>query len=72
MIRGALEITLHHGGATGDKVYKVEHSQNQPSVNSSLRVRARVFRTIRTLTHSAVFIEAQSGPFSDSDTEWQS
>ena len=71
MIRGALEITLHHGGATGDKVYQVEQLQNQPSVNSSLRVPARVFRTIRTLTDSAVFVEAQSGPFSDSDTEWQ-
>jgi cupin fold WbuC family metalloprotein len=70
MTRGALEITLHHGGETGDRVYRVEHSQNQPSVNSSLRVPARVFRTIRTLTDSAVFIEAQSGPFSDSDTEW--
>ena len=71
MVRGALEITLHHGGATGDKVYQVEQLQNQPSVNSSLRVPARVFRTIRTLTDSAVFIEAQSGPFSDFDTEWQ-
>ena len=70
MMRGALEIALHHGEETGDKVYRVEHSQNQPSANSSLRVPARVFRTIRTLTDSAVFIEAQSGPFSDSDTEW--
>jgi cupin fold WbuC family metalloprotein len=70
MMRGALEITLHHGGEMGDRVYRVEHSQNEPSVNSSLRVPARVFRTIRTLTDSAVFIEAQSGPFSDSDTEW--
>lgn len=70
MMRGALEITLHHGGATGDMVYQVEQLQNQPSVNSSLRVPARVFRTIRTLTDSAVFIEAQSGPFSDSDTQW--
>ena len=71
VIRGALEITLHHGGATGDKVYQVEQLQNQPSVNSSIRVPARVFRTIHTLTDSAVFIEVQSGPFSDSDTEWQ-
>ena len=70
MMRGALEIILHHGGATGDKVYQVECSRNQPSMNSSLRVPARVFRTIRTLTDSAVFIEAQSGPFSDSDTQW--
>ena len=70
MMRGALEIILHHGGATGDKVYQVECSRNQPSVNSSLRVPAQVFRTIRTLTDSAVFIEAQSGPFSDSDTQW--
>ena len=70
MMRGALEIILHHGGVTGDKVYQVECSRNQPSVNSSLRVPARVFRTIRTLTDSAVFIEAQSGPFSDSDTQW--
>jgi dTDP-4-dehydrorhamnose reductase len=35
-------------------------------------VPAKVFRTIRTLTDSAVFIEVQSGPFTDSDTEWQS
>jgi dTDP-4-dehydrorhamnose reductase len=32
---------------------------------------AKVFRTIQTLTDSAVFIEVQSGPFTDSDTEWQ-
>ena len=71
MIRGALEIILHYGGEAEDKTYKVEHNQNQPSVVLSLRVPAKVFRTIRTLTDSAVFIEVQSGPFSDSDTEWQ-
>ena len=71
MVRGALEITLHHGGAIGDKVYLIEHDNNQPSSSSSLRVPAKVFRTIRTLTDSAIFIEVQSGPFTDSDTEWQ-
>jgi hypothetical protein len=71
MVRGALEITLHHGGAIGDKVYLIEHDDNQPSSSSSLRVPAKVFRTIRTLTDSAIFIEVQSGPFTDSDTEWQ-
>ncbi len=71
MVRGALEITLHHGGAIGDKVYLIEHDDNQPSSSSSLRVAAKVFRTIRTLTDSAIFIEVQSGPFTDSDTEWQ-
>jgi cupin fold WbuC family metalloprotein len=70
MIRGALEITLHHGGVTGDKTYQIEHLHGEPSVVTSLRVPARVFRTIRTLTDSAVFIEVQSGPFSDSDTQW--
>ena len=39
--------------------------------SSSLRVPAKIFRTIRTLTDSAVFVEVQSGPFTDSDTEWQ-
>jgi dTDP-4-dehydrorhamnose reductase len=72
MVRGALEITLHHGGTIGDKVYLVERNTNQSSINSSIRVPAKVFRTIRTLTDSAVFIEVQSGPFTDSDTEWQS
>jgi hypothetical protein len=71
MVRGALEITLHHGGAIGDKVYSIEHDNNQPNSSSSLRVPAKVFRTIRTLTDSAIFIEVQSGPFTDSDTEWQ-
>ena len=71
MVRGALEITLHHGGAIGDKVYLIEHDNNQPSGSSSLRVPPKVFRTIRTLTDSAIFIEVQSGPFTDSDTEWQ-
>ena len=71
MLRGALEITLHHDGAVGDKIYLIENDSSQPSANSSLRVPARVFRTIRTLTDSAVFIEVQSGPFTDSDTEWQ-
>lgn len=71
MLRGALEITLHHGGAVGDKVYLIASGNDQPSSNSSLRVSAKIFRTIRTLTDSAVFIEVQSGPFTDSDTEWQ-
>ena len=71
MVRGALEITLHHGGAMGDKIYLIENDSSQPSSSLSLRVPARVFRTIRTLTDSAVFIEVQSGPFTDSDTEWQ-
>jgi len=70
MMRGALEITLHHGGAVGDIVHHVERRVDQPSSPSSIRVPARVFRTIRTITDSAVFIEVQSGPFSDSDTEW--
>ncbi len=71
MVRGGLEITLHHGEAVGDKVYLITSGNNQPSANSSLRVPAKVFRTIRTMTDSAVFIEVQSGPFADFDTEWQ-
>lgn len=71
MLRGALEITMHRGGAVGDKVYMIENDSTQPSICSSLRVPAKIFRTIRTLTDSAVFIEVQSGPFTDSDTEWQ-
>ena len=71
MLRGALEITLHHGGAVGDKIYLIENDSSRPSSSSSLRVPAKVFRTIRTLTDSAVFIEVQSGPFTDGDTEWQ-
>ena len=70
MMRGAFEITLHHGGSVGDIVHHVERRADQPSSPSSIRVPARVFRTIRTITDSAVFIEVQSGPFSDSDTEW--
>jgi len=71
LVRGALEITLHHGGTVGDKIYQIERDNNRPSSSSSLRVPAKIFRTIRTLTDSAVFVEVQSGPFTDSDTEWQ-
>lgn len=70
MIRGALEITLHHGGVVGDVAHHVERRVEQPTSPSSIRVPARVFRTIRTITDSAVFVEVQSGPFSDTDTEW--
>ena len=70
LIRGALEITLHHGGTTGETDHRVEFQPNSQSTKSSLRVPARVFRTIKTLTDSAVFVEVQSGPFIDSDTEW--
>jgi hypothetical protein len=70
MVRGALEVTLHHGGAVGDKVFVIEKNY-QPIAGSSLRVPANIFRTIRTLTDSAIFVEVQSGPFTDSDTEWQ-
>jgi cupin fold WbuC family metalloprotein len=70
MIRGAIEITLHHGGSKGDEAHTIECRSGEPSSNSAIRVPASVFRTIRTLTSSAVFIEVQSGPFKDSDTEW--
>lgn len=72
MLRGALEITLHYDKPSGDVIHCLERKSDQPSVSSSLRVPAKVFRTIRTLTDSAVFVEVQSGPFSDSDTEWKS
>jgi len=71
MLRGALEITLHHEDSLGDESFVIERHQNSPSLSSSLRVPARVFRTIRTLTDSAIFIEVQSGPFTDFDTEWR-
>jgi cupin fold WbuC family metalloprotein len=70
MIRGAIEITLHHGGSKGDEAHTIECRSGEPSSNAAIRVPASVFRTIRTLTSSAVFIEVQSGPFKDSDTEW--
>ena len=70
MIRGAIEITLHHGGSNGDEAHTIECRSGEPSSNLAIRVPANVFRTIRTLTSSAVFIEVQSGPFKDSDTEW--
>jgi len=71
MLRGVLEITLHHEDSRGDESFVIERHQNSPSLSSSLRVPARVFRTIRTLTDSAIFVEVQSGPFTDSDTEWK-
>jgi len=70
MIRGAIEITLHHGGSNGDEAHTIECRSGEPSSNLAIRIPANVFRTIRTLTSSAVFIEVQSGPFKDSDTEW--
>jgi len=70
MLRGALEITLHHGAPRGDQSFIIERHESSPSLSSSLRAPARVFRTIRTLTDSAIFIEVQSGPFNDSDTVW--
>jgi len=72
MLRGVLEITLHHEDSRGDESFVIERHQNSPSLSSSLRVPARVFRTIRTLTDSAIFVEVQSGPFTDFDTEWKS
>ena len=70
MIRGAIEITLHHGDSNGDEVHMIECRSGEASSNLAIRVPANVFRTIRTLTSSAVFIEVQTGPFKDSDTEW--
>lgn len=68
MIREAIEITLHRSGMDWEEVYTIEHVASDPSTNSSIRVPARFFRTIRTLTSSAVFIEVQSGLFKDSNT----
>jgi cupin fold WbuC family metalloprotein len=70
MLRGAIKITLHHGGSNRDEVHTIECRSGEPSSDLAIRVPANVFRTIRTLTSSAVFIEVQSGPFKDSDTEW--
>jgi cupin fold WbuC family metalloprotein len=71
MIRGAIEITLHHGGSNGDEVHTIECRPGEPSSYLAIRVPANVFRTIRTLTSSAVFIEVQSGPFKNLDTHWK-
>ena len=68
MIWEAIEITQHHGGMDGEEVYTIKDVVSDPNTNSSIRVLARFFLTIRTLTSSAVFIEVQSGPFKDSNT----
>jgi cupin fold WbuC family metalloprotein len=68
MIEGALEVFLHN--ATGDVTGRYVLDSEDDFAARSIRLDANVFRTVRTISPQAIFVEVASGPFSDGDTIW--
>ena len=70
IIEGSLEIDLHED--RGRNTRKFVLGKNNPCTDrlSSLRLRADEYRTVRSTTPFAMFLEVASGPFQDGDTQW--
>ena len=70
IIEGELAIELFDEKGTKLKEYIVSNSNLNENVNSSIRLNAKQFRTVSSVSPFAIFLEVGSGPFQDSDTIW--
>ena len=70
IIEGELVIELFDEKGTKLKDYIVSNSNLNESVNTSIRLNAKQFRTVSSVSPFAIFLEVGSGPFQDSDTIW--
>ena len=70
IIEGILEIELHDDHGRRLKKFVLSKNNLVTSHLSSLRLRANEYRSIRSTTPFAIFLEVASGPFQDSDTQW--
>lgn len=68
MLEGAAEISLHD--ERGVRVWVSRIDSDRPEAPISVRLNASEFRSIRSLTPYAIFLEVASGPFRDHDTIW--
>jgi 8-oxo-dGTP diphosphatase len=68
MLAGEAEISLHDDG--GAILSTVRLDSDDASAARFARLQASTFRTFRTLSPYAVFLEVAGGPFEDQDTIW--
>jgi cupin fold WbuC family metalloprotein len=68
IIEGAIEVLLHN--AAGDVAERHQLDSEDDLAVRSIRLDANTFRTVRTVSPQAIFLEVASGPFSDCDTIW--
>jgi cupin fold WbuC family metalloprotein len=68
MLDGKAEIGLYDND--GVQLSSCAMSSDDATVPSSVRLDASTFRTIRSLSPYAIFLEVAAGPFVDNDTIW--
>ncbi len=68
MLVGAAEIRLHDDSGAILSITRLD--SDDPSAAQFARLQASTFRTFRTLSPYAVFLEIAGGPFEDQDTIW--
>jgi 8-oxo-dGTP diphosphatase len=68
MLDGKAEIELYDND--GVQLSSCAMSSDDATVPSSVRLDASIFRTIRSLSPYAIFLEVAAGPFVDNDTIW--
>ena len=68
VIDGESIINIHDDD--GNVIKEIAMSSSDNNKASSCRLNANIFRSMRSLTDSFLFLETSSGPFNDSDTVW--
>lgn len=68
MFDGAADILLHDD--SGADVWKTRIDSEDDFCPRSVRLNARVFRSMQSISAYAIFLEVASGPFEDNDTIW--
>lgn len=70
IIEGELVIELFDENGIKLKDYIVSNSNLNENSTISIRLNAKQFRTVSSVSPFAIFLEVGSGPFQDSDTIW--
>jgi 8-oxo-dGTP diphosphatase len=70
IIEGELAIELFDEQGIKLKDYIVSNSNLKDNVTTSIRLNAKQYRTVSSVSPFAIFLEVGSGPFQDSDTIW--
>jgi 8-oxo-dGTP diphosphatase len=70
IIEGELAIELFDEKGFKLKDYIVSNNNQNENATTSIRLNAKEFRTVSSISPFAIFLEVGSGPFQDSDTIW--
>jgi cupin fold WbuC family metalloprotein len=68
MLAGAADVSLHDD--EGAILSTIRIDSDDPAAARSVRLLASTFRTFRTVSPYAIFLEVAGGPFVDQDTIW--